>query len=581
MIFGIDFGLKRIGIAKLLQGIILPIPAIIRKNRNQASKELQKKLLQHCNNLEDITLIIGIPLNEYKDFKDSNTTNKVMIERIKHFLNLMDFCGKVIYIDESYSSIEASNRLSDRLYNKRKRARKDGTLDSISACIILERYLEKQEILQKNKIINSIDIIENIVENNTISQNSKYIKPKESNTSQNLQIDVYKSIDSNSINSISLIGENEIADLEYKHTKDSINTCTKELADHAKYKHIINTESNKSKTIKNIESNKKDKEKTPHIPVLLEHVIDTFDRIFIKTHKHYIQNIKDINTKKVIIDCTFGFGGMSCALLKRYDDLHIIGIDRDIQALEYNKLAMRYFNSRIQMLHGDFGTMLPQIISNVKQNKMQLCGILADIGVSSYQLDNYSRGFSFNSRELDMRMDTTQTLRADMIVNTYSKYELEKIFRDYGEIREYKKLTQLILQERKNKTLTGEHLQNIALQIHTKGKIHPATLIYQALRIAVNDELSQLQSLLKTCSTLKDVMLCIISFHSLEDRIIKDSMKQWAKSCICDESSFKCTCGNNHAKGFSLYKKPLVADSKELESNKRARSAKLRAFYFN
>lgn len=326
--------------------------------------------------------------------------------------------------------------------------------------------------------------------------------------------------------------------------------------------------------------NHKENKAAPHIPVLLGHVIDTFDRIFMPTHKNYIQKIPYKNTKQVIIDCTLGFGGMSSALLRRYDDLHIIGIDRDIQALEYNQETMKEFGERFQMRHGDFGTMLPKVISEVEQDGMQLCGILADIGVSSYQLDNHERGFSFHSGELDMRMDTTQTLSADTIVNTYSKYELEQIFRDYGEIREYKKLTQLILQERKNKKIKSEHLQNIALQIRTKGKIHPATLIYQALRIAVNDELGQLQSLLSACKNLHNVLLCIISFHSLEDRIVKDSMKQWAKSCICDEVSFKCTCGNNHAKGFSLYKKPLIADSNELANNKRARSAKLRSFYF-
>lgn len=327
-------------------------------------------------------------------------------------------------------------------------------------------------------------------------------------------------------------------------------------------------------------TNHKENKAAPHIPVLLGHVIDTFDRIFMPTHKLYIQKNLYTNATKVLIDCTLGFGGMSSALLRRYDDLHIIGIDRDIQALEYNQEAMKEFGERFQMRHGDFGTMLPKVISEVEQDGMQLCGILADIGVSSYQLDNHERGFSFHSGELDMRMDTTQTLSADTIINTYSKYELEQIFKDYGEIREHKKLTQLILQERKNKKLKSEHLQNIALQIHTKGKIHPATLIYQALRIAVNDELGQLQSLLSACKNLHNVLLCIISFHSLEDRIVKDSMKQWAKSCICDEVSFKCTCGNNHAKGFSLYKKPLIADSNELASNKRARSAKLRSFYF-
>nr|WP_233715373.1 16S rRNA (cytosine(1402)-N(4))-methyltransferase RsmH [Helicobacter trogontum] len=321
-------------------------------------------------------------------------------------------------------------------------------------------------------------------------------------------------------------------------------------------------------------------DKTPHIPVLLEHVLDTFDRVFIPTHTHYIAKKSPIKNKEVLIDCTLGFGGMSKALLERYPDLYIIGIDRDSYALEYNQKPMAMFGDRFQTRHGDFGTLLPYIINEIQQSGNRLCGVLADIGVSSYQLDTIERGFSFHANTLDMRMDRTQTLNADMIVNTYSKYELEEIFKNYGEIREYKKLVNLIIQERTQRKITADKLQNIALKLHTKSKIHPATLIYQALRIAVNDELEQLQKLLASCVDLHEVLLCIISFHSLEDRIIKDAFKQFAKKCICDATSFKCTCGNNHAKGFSLYKKPLVADNKEILYNKRSRSAKLRAFYF-
>lgn len=180
-----------------------------------------------------------------------------------------------------------------------------------------------------------------------------------------------------------------------------------------------------------------------------------------------------------------------------------------------------------------------------------------------------------------MRMDSNQTLKASTIVNSYSKYELERIFRDYGEIREYKKLANLIIQERSKKEITSEVLQNIALRLKTKNKIHPSTLIYQALRIEVNDELGQLQGLLKACQNLSGALLCIISFHSLEDRIIKDTFKRWARNCICDSSVMQCKCGNNHSKGFSLYKKPICTSNEELNINKRARSAKLRAFYFN
>lgn len=319
--------------------------------------------------------------------------------------------------------------------------------------------------------------------------------------------------------------------------------------------------------------------KSPHIPVLLEYILDTFDRIFNTSNTYYIKKTTT-NKKEVLIDCTLGFGGMSRALLEKYKNLYIIGIDRDMQALEYNSKSMAIFGDRFQMRHGDFGTLLPIIIKEIQQNGYRLCGILADIGVSSYQLDTIERGFSFHSKELDMRMDNTQTLNADIIINTYSKYELEGIFKNYGEIREYKKLANLIIQERKKGKITPDILQNIALKLYSKAKIHPSTLIYQSLRIAVNDELGQLKSLLNSCKDLHEVLLCIISFHSLEDRIIKECFKQFAKSCICDITSFKCTCGNNNEKGFSLYKKPLIADNKEVMQNKRSRSAKLRAFYF-
>ncbi len=319
------------------------------------------------------------------------------------------------------------------------------------------------------------------------------------------------------------------------------------------------------------------RENIKHIPVLLNEVLDTFDRMINPSNKNFIQNNIDSSKDINIIDCTLGFGGMSNALLEKYENLNIIGIDRDIEAISYNDRLKDKFKDRIKIFHGNFGDLLPTIINNERHH---IHGILADIGVSSYQLDTIERGFSFNSKELDMRMDITQKLRADIILNSYSRYELERIFREYGEIREYKKLANLIVIERNKREITGDILQNIALRISSKNKLHPATLVYQALRIEVNDELGQLNKLLNTCKDIHSILLCIISFHSLEDRIIKEAFKKWSKNCICEENSFKCICGNNHAKGFSLYKKPLIASNEELANNKRARSAKLRAFYF-
>ncbi|MDY5822457.1 MAG: 16S rRNA (cytosine(1402)-N(4))-methyltransferase RsmH [Helicobacter sp.] len=562
MIFGIDFGLKRLGVAKVVQNIIMPLAPIMRKNRNQASKDLANLLLAHESDMSKITLVVGMP-RDMDIESDSDTESsgagrhEVMRKRISHFLNLIDFSGQVIYIDESYSSKEANERLLDRGYNKRKNARKNGVLDSISACVILERYLEKINALSHRK-----EDKQNRAGCESIDRESSLLESRVVETSVP-----------------------ESKDMESKHTESKNENCLTNPLQTKNANRVGGTlDSNFTNSVEpSIDSKQiydKQKEKSPHIPVLLEHVLDTFDRIFRSTHSHYIAKKSLIKNKEVLIDCTLGFGGMSRALLERYSNLHIIGIDRDSYALEYNRESMVKFGDRFQTRHGDFATLLPQIIKEIEANGDHLCGILADIGVSSYQLDSIERGFSFHSSTLDMRMDRTQSLDADMIVNTYSKYELEEIFKNYGEIREYKKLANLIVQERQRGRITADSLQNIALKLHSKAKIHPATLIYQALRIAVNDELGQLKSLLHSCQNLHEVLLCVISFHSLEDRMIKESFKQFAKSCICDTTSFKCVCGNNHAKGFSLYKKPLIADSKEIAQNKRSRSAKLRAFYF-
>lgn len=343
----------------------------------------------------------------------------------------------------------------------------------------------------------------------------------------------------------------------------------------------------------------------PHIPVLLDEVLHTFDRILNPCNPHFLDSKTTHSYQPCIIDCTLGFGGMSKALLQKYVNLHICGIDRDSDAICFNTALQHEFSNRLQLYQGSFAEMLPQILqekrfylnlssqNNSKEShchaiqpktfsnqQSKLVGILADIGVSSYQLDTLSRGFSFQSKILDMRMDTTQTFNASSILQHYSRMELERVFREYGEIREYKKLANLIIEERKKGEINAESLHSIALKLHTKGKIHPATLIYQALRLEVNDELGQLRSLLQTCQNLRGILLCIISFHSLEDRIVKEAFKQWSKTCICPAENLKCECGNNHAKGVILYKKPLTAQPHELHHNKRARSAKLRAFYF-
>ncbi|PAF43519.1 16S rRNA (cytosine(1402)-N(4))-methyltransferase RsmH [Helicobacter sp. 11S02629-2] len=299
-----------------------------------------------------------------------------------------------------------------------------------------------------------------------------------------------------------------------------------------------------------------------HIPVLLDEVLETF---------------KPLN-EGLLIDCTLGFGGMSKALLKDHPKLEIIGIDRDEDALSYNQDI-----ERLTTIKGNFKEVLPELI---KEHGSKIKGVLADIGVSSYQLDNIERGFSFKGGVLDMRMDKSQDLTASYVLNHYSKLELEAIFRDFGEIREYKKLVSFILEAREKKAqarmlLDGYDLQEICLKVSPKSKINASTLAYQALRIEVNSELDNLTTLLESAKELKDSILAIISFHSLEDRLVKQAFSDFAKSCICDSNVMKCVCGGDHSLGKVLTKKPLTASAAELKRNKRSRSAKLRAFKFD
>ncbi|CAM2853437.1 16S rRNA (cytosine(1402)-N(4))-methyltransferase RsmH [Helicobacter burdigaliensis] len=305
---------------------------------------------------------------------------------------------------------------------------------------------------------------------------------------------------------------------------------------------------------------------SPHISVLPCEVLQSFDTPLV--HKGGI-----------LLDCTLGFGGHTSMLLKAYPKLQIIGIDKDREALEFCNEFLAPFKDRFTPLYGDFSIKALEILK-----KEKLVGVLADIGVSSLQFDKEDRGFSFKSNTLDMRMDKNKSLSAKDIINSYSLVELERIFRDYGEIREYKKLARLIVEWRKEAKIISAQELSSKIAMHFKAsKIHPATLAFQALRIEVNDELGELERLLRGIfenPLQKGARVSIISFHSLEDRIVKEHFKRWEKSCICPMNVMRCECGNNHALGKSIYKKPLIATSEENMKNPRARSAKLRTFEF-
>ena len=297
----------------------------------------------------------------------------------------------------------------------------------------------------------------------------------------------------------------------------------------------------------------------PHIPVLFQETLAAFEEI----------------NDGYIIDCTTGYAGHSSGLLEQNENIKLICNDQDDEALEFSANRLEKDKNRVTFNKGNF----EHVFEKFKDYEIR--GILADIGVSSLQLDKDERGFGFDSATLDMRMDQNQSLDASIVVNTYSQNELERVFKEYGEVREYKKVASLIVNNRpfsSNKELADF----LSKKMH-KGKIHPATLPFQGIRIEVNDELGVLERLFDSieASKPKNCIVAIISFHSLEDRIVKNYFKKWTKSCICPSDAFRCTCGNNHSLGKVITRKPIIPTKEEIKQNPRSRSSKLRIFKFD
>jgi len=302
-----------------------------------------------------------------------------------------------------------------------------------------------------------------------------------------------------------------------------------------------------------------DENKIPHIPVLFNEVIDTF------------KDLKD----GYIIDCTLGYGGHSQGILESNPNIKLICNDQDDEALEFSKKRLEKFKERIIFNKGNF----KDVIEAFKDKN--IVGILADIGVSSLQLDKNERGFGFDGDTLDMRMDQNQHLTASDVVNHYSQNQLEDIFRNYGEVKEYKKVASLIIQNRPFSS-SKELAQFLSKNMY-KGKLHPATLPFQGIRIEVNNELGVLEELFDKIESANfhDTTVAIISFHSLEDRIVKNYFKKWTQKCICPPQIMRCTCGNNHQKGKVITKKPIIPTLQEIKQNPRSRSSKMRIFKFD
>ena len=299
----------------------------------------------------------------------------------------------------------------------------------------------------------------------------------------------------------------------------------------------------------------------PHIPVLYREVISAFEDC----------------ESGIIIDCTMGYAGHSSMILEANPNIKLIGIDQDQTAIDFSTERLAKYGDRVSIRKGRFSNVIKEILKEV--NPAEIKGVLADIGVSSLQLDQKDRGFSYESDNLDMRMDKGSSLSASDVVNEYSQSELENILLEYGELRNCKKIAAEIVKHRPFSS-AKELSDTLKPQMPRGKKIHPATLLMQAIRIEVNDELGELKGLLSALKSAKlpDAKIAIISFHSLEDRIVKQEFTKWSKSCICPQEAFRCECGNDHQLGKIRTRKPIMAQDDELKDNARSRSAKMRVF---
>lgn len=321
---------------------------------------------------------------------------------------------------------------------------------------------------------------------------------------------------------------------------------------------------------------------TRHVPVMLEEVLK------------YLQPVAGGS----YVDGTLGGGGHTAAILERSaPDGRVLGIDTDQQALERvrERFPELVQNGRLVLVHGNFAE-LARIVDEAGFVSVQ--GILLDLGFSSDQMESAERGFAFSAEgPLDMRLDQSQSLTAADLVNTLSEQELADIFWRYGEENRSRQIARRIVREREKGVIrTTAQLATLAAAgvpyRYKHGAIHPATRVFQALRIAVNRELEQLEAVLPqaldvlTASMKRAVegesgevragRMVIISFHSLEDRLVKEFTRREAKDCICPPGTPVCICGHK-ARLRILTPKPVIASAEEVSANPRARSAKLRA----
>lgn len=306
--------------------------------------------------------------------------------------------------------------------------------------------------------------------------------------------------------------------------------------------------------------------------------------------KHYSvlleETIEHLNIRPdgIYVDGTLGGAGHASEVAKRLSEKgRLIGIDQDADAIRAAGERLKPFGDKVTIIRSNYANMKEEL-HRIGVEKVD--GIVLDLGVSSFQLDTPERGFTYRDENapLDMRMDDRQSLTAKDIVNGYSEMDLYRIIRDYGEDKFAKNIAKHIVQERAKKPIetTGELTEIIRASIPMKVQMtggHPAKRTFQAIRIELNKELEVLQDNLDDMIDLLNPggRICIITFHSLEDRIVKTNFKRNENPCTCPSDFPVCVCGKK-SKGKVVTRKPILPSEEELEVNSRSKSAKLRVF---
>ena len=296
------------------------------------------------------------------------------------------------------------------------------------------------------------------------------------------------------------------------------------------------------------------------------------------------ETIENIKPDGIYVDGTLGGGGHAYQVASRLSEKgRLIGIDQDADAIAAAGERLKEFGDKITIIRSNYANMKEEL-HRIGVEKVD--GIVLDLGVSSFQLDTPERGFTYRDENapLDMRMDDRQSLTAKDIVNGYSEMDLYRIIRDYGEDKFAKNIAKHIVQERAKKPIktTGELTEIIRASIPMKVQVtggHPAKRTFQAIRIELNKELEVLQNNLDDMIDLLNPggRICIITFHSLEDRIVKTNFKRNENPCTCPSDFPVCVCGKK-SKGKVVTRKPILPSEEELEVNSRSKSAKLRVF---